>query len=188
MWRGGAALVVVLVGATGAGAGEFLLANGSRVAGTLANEVLMISTGSAVIEVMAEEIAELSPQEVRLRDGRVVRGTLVGGRLKATTALGELAIRVEDLTLYRAGDTVARAGDAGPAGPAPTGPAAAGAPAAPPPAPAGAAPAATRPAPGAGQRDSAADKLHDGFKAIGEAIWEGMKEVGRAVQGVFSKP
>ena len=66
------------------------------MAGTLANEVLMVSTGSAVIEVMPEEIQELSPQEIRLRDGRVVRGTLVGGRLKATTALGELAIRIEE--------------------------------------------------------------------------------------------
>jgi len=181
----GGALVLILAGANIAGAGEFLLANGSRVEGALANEVLMVSTGSAVIELTPEEIQELTPQEIRLRDGRVVRGTLVGGRLKATTALGELAIRIEDLKVYRAGDAVA----AVPAGSGPPSPGPATAPAVTAPAPpASPPPTRQRPPPGAGKRDSAVDKLHDGFKAFGEAIWEGMKEVGRAVESVFSKP
>jgi hypothetical protein len=175
MWRWGGALGLILAGTTGAGAGEFLLANGSRVAGTLANEVLMVSTGSAVIEVMPEEIQELSPQEIRLRDGRVVRGTLVGGRLKATTALGELAIRIEDLTLYRAEDALA----ATPPAVATPGPPASPRPSTPPTPP--------RPAPGSGKGYSAGDWLQEGFKAVGETIWGGMKEIGRAVESVFSR-
>jgi hypothetical protein len=111
-----------------------------------------------------------------------VRGTLVGGRLKATTALGELAIRIEDLTLYRAADPVAA--------PPPTG---SGAPPAPAPAPAETAPApvtapppaAPRPASPTGKCYSPADWIQEGLSAFGETIWEGMKEIGRAVESVF---
>jgi hypothetical protein len=186
MRRWGGALALILAGASVAGAGEFVLANGSRVAGELSNEVLMVSTGSTVIEIMPEEIQELTRQEVRLRDGRVVRGTLVGGRLKANTALGELAIRIEDLEVYRAADAVAAASP--PAGSGAPGPEAGPSPpvTAPPP-PSGSA-GSRGTVSGTPKRVSPVDKLQDGFKTVGEAIWEGMKEVGRAVESVFSKP
>ena len=32
-----------------------------------------------------------------------------------------------------------------------------------------------------------AGRIHDGFKAFGLAIWDGMKEVGRTVERAFSE-
>jgi hypothetical protein len=93
-----------------AAAGELIFANGSRLAGELSNEALMVSTGAGLVEVAPEEVTSLSRDEVHLRDGRVIRGTLVGGRVKAKTALGEIAVKVEELEAYRA---AARSGGAG---------------------------------------------------------------------------
>jgi hypothetical protein len=97
---GALALVVTLAGPTAAG--ELLLTNGSRLEGDLASEPLLVSTGSDLIEVLPETIGVLAPPEIRLKDGRVLRGTVVGGRVRARTALGELAITVDELRQFRA--------------------------------------------------------------------------------------
>ncbi|MBI3456040.1 MAG: SH3 domain-containing protein [Candidatus Rokubacteria bacterium] len=135
-WVGMVCMLVVLTGQ--ATAGELVLVNGSRLEGTLANEVLMVSTGSDLIEVLPETVGLLTQNEIRLKDGRILRGTLVGGRVKALTPLGELAIRVEELRMFRADGFVASAppppAASAPAQPAPPAPAAARAPATPEPA------------------------------------------------------
>jgi hypothetical protein len=97
-----AAVGLVCLAWTGAGAGELVFTNGSRLAGELSNEALMLSTGSGLVEVAPDEVVALTPVEVRLRDGRIVRGTLVGGQIKARTALGEIAVKVEELEGYHA--------------------------------------------------------------------------------------
>jgi len=189
-------LVVVLALPAGvAGAGEIVFRSGERLAGDLTDQVLLLSTGAEVVEVAPAEVAVLTPAEVRLRDGRVLRGTLVGGRVRARTGYGELAVRTEDLAEFRVAPE-----------PAP----AAVAPPSPTPAPSAAPPAAPAPpsarGPGqvadGGQRigqgagevaggvgrtvSEGADRLHDGFKALGLAIWEGMKSFGRAVEQAFT--
>ena len=83
-------------------AGELLFANGTRMTGELSNEALMVSTGSGLVEIAPDEVVALSREEIRLRDGRVVRGTLVGGQLKARTSVGEIAVKVDELQSYRA--------------------------------------------------------------------------------------
>lgn len=95
-------LVTLLLGAMTSplGAGEIVLIGGQRIEGELANEILMVSTGDSLIEIAAEQVAMLSPGEIRLKDGRVVRGSLVGGQVKARTPLGELSIRVEELRQF----------------------------------------------------------------------------------------
>jgi hypothetical protein len=99
-----------------AAAGELVFANGSRLDGELSNETLMVSTGGGLVEIAADEVVALSRDDVRLRDGRVVRGTLVGGQIKARTALGEIAVKVDELQSYRASaaptDTAATAAPA----------------------------------------------------------------------------
>jgi hypothetical protein len=87
--------------ATPAAAGELVLENGSRLDADLAPEVLVVSTGSALVEVTPETVGLLTPSEVHLRDGRVVLGTLVGGHFRARTALGELTVKVDDLRAFR---------------------------------------------------------------------------------------
>jgi hypothetical protein len=82
-------------------AGELIFANGSRLAGELSNEALMVSTGSGLVEIAPDEVVTLSREEIRLRDGRVIRGTLVGGHVKARTSLGEIAVKVDELQAYR---------------------------------------------------------------------------------------
>jgi hypothetical protein len=96
--------------ASPAGAGELIFANGSRIAGEISNESLMVSTGSGLVEIVPDDVAALSREEIQLRDGRVIRGTLVGGQLKARTSLGEIAVKVDELQSYRAG---AQAGESG---------------------------------------------------------------------------
>jgi hypothetical protein len=98
-WRLAAALVLFVIWP--AAGGELRLANGSRLAGELVNEVLLVSTGAGLVEIVPTEVVALTPDEIRLRDGRIVRGTLVGGRLRARTALGELSLRVDELESYR---------------------------------------------------------------------------------------
>jgi hypothetical protein len=95
-----------------ASAGELVFANGTRLAGELSNESLMVSTGAGLVEVVPDDVVALSREEVRLRDGRVIKGTLVGGQVKAHTSLGEIAIKVDELQSYRASETPAPAGQA----------------------------------------------------------------------------
>jgi hypothetical protein len=82
-------------------AGELIFTNGSRMAGELSNEALLVSTGAGLVEIAPDEVVALSHGEVRLRDGRVIRGTLVGGQVKARTSLGEIAVKVDELRSYR---------------------------------------------------------------------------------------
>jgi hypothetical protein len=82
-------------------AGELFLTNGSRLEADLTGETILVSTGADVIEVSPETIGLLTPSEIRLKDGRVLRGTVVGGRLRTRTPLGELAIRIEELQGFR---------------------------------------------------------------------------------------
>lgn len=186
-WVGVLGLLLAAAGSTGAG--ELVFRSGSRIAGELSNETLMISTGGAVIEIVPEQVAVLTADEIRLRDGRVLRGTLVGGRFKARTDLGELGIKVDDLEVFRAGDVVAGA-------------------ATPPAASAIAPPAVPDPPGGPGQVHRGAeqvgrgvaettkgvgrtitdgvDRVHDGAKRLGLTIWDAMRSVGRAFQSVFS--
>ena len=109
---------VILLACAPASAGELVFANGNRLAGELSNESLMVSTGSGLVEVSPDDVVSLSRDEVRLRDGRVIQGTLVGGQVKARTSLGEIAIKVDELQSYRASESAAPAAQA-PAAPKP---------------------------------------------------------------------
>ena len=95
-------VALALLAWTPAGAGELIFANGNKLQGDLSNESLMVSTGSGLVEIVPDEVALLTREEVRLRDGRVIRGTLVGGQIRARTSLGEIAVKVDDLQTYRA--------------------------------------------------------------------------------------
>jgi hypothetical protein len=99
------ALSLVILACSPVGAGELIFANGNRLAGELSNESLMVSTGSGLVEIAPDEVLALSRDEIRLRDGRVIRGTLVGGQVKARTSLGEIAVKVDELQAYRAGES-----------------------------------------------------------------------------------
>lgn len=184
-WIG--ALAVALGLAVETGAGELVFTNGNRLAGELTNEVLLISTGSNVLEVASEQVVLLTPDEVRLRDGRVVRGTLIGGRLKARTAYGELSVKLDDLRAFRA-DAPAAQATAVSTAPAP------GAMGDRPKGPGQTAQGAKKIGQGVGETATGigktvvegADRLHDGAKAFGEAILDAMKSVGRTIQGVFT--
>ena len=101
--RGVLAVSLVLSVWNSSEAGELVFANGSRIAGELSNEALMVSTGSGLVEVAPDEIAILSGEEIRLRDGRTIRGTLVGGQVKARTSLGEITVKVDELQTYQSG-------------------------------------------------------------------------------------
>jgi hypothetical protein len=109
MKAGLAAGGLVLMVAGSAWAGELIFANGTRLQGDLANEALLVSTGAGLVEIVPEDVLALSREELRLRDGRVIHGTLVGGRLKARTALGEIAVRVDELEAYRSGSAAVAA-------------------------------------------------------------------------------
>jgi hypothetical protein len=101
--------LIALASAAPASAGELVFANGQRLAGDLSNEALMISTGTGLVEVAPDDVVALSRDEVRLRDGRVIQGTLVGGQVKARTSLGEIAVKVEELQSYRASEPMGSA-------------------------------------------------------------------------------
>jgi hypothetical protein len=94
------ALVIGLAGPVTAG--ELLLVNGTRMTAELADGTVLVSTGTDVVEVSPETIGQVTPNEVRLKDGRVLSGTLVGGQLRTRTAIGELAVRVEELQSFQA--------------------------------------------------------------------------------------
>jgi hypothetical protein len=162
-----------LLGLAGpATAGELLYANGSRLAGELGPGVLMVSTGSDLVEVPAEQVGVLTREEVRLKDGRVVRGTLVGGRLRVQTALGELTVEVDELREFRA-ESPARAVATVPPAPAPAGPAPGTMPPALPPV------ASPPPAPAAGPADAPSPSPADGPRQV----VDGTQQVGRGVEG-----
>jgi hypothetical protein len=110
---------LIVLACAPASAGELVFANGSRLAGDLSNESLMVSTGAGLVEVAPDDVVALSRDEMRLRDGRVIKGTLVGGQVRARTSLGEIAIKVDELQSYRASETSAPAGQAA-AAPQPT--------------------------------------------------------------------
>jgi Bacterial SH3 domain len=97
------AAALLLSAWTSSEAGELVFANGSRVAGELTSEGLMVSTGSGLVEIAPDEVVTLSGDEIRLRDGRVIRGTLVGGQVKVRTSLGEIAVKVDELATYQSG-------------------------------------------------------------------------------------
>jgi hypothetical protein len=129
-------LCVLLAVAGPVGAGVLTLENGSRLDADLAGEVLVVSTGSALVEVSPETVGLVTPAEIHLKDGRVLRGALVGGQLRAHTALGELTVKVAELRAFRAdGFAMAPPADApapaaGPVTPVPAAESASSAPAA----------------------------------------------------------
>jgi len=99
--RAALAVSLALMAWAPARAGELIFTNGSRMAGELSNEALLVSTGAGLVEIAPDEVVALSHGEIHLRDGRVIRGTLVGGQVKARTSLGEIAVKVDELQSYR---------------------------------------------------------------------------------------
>jgi hypothetical protein len=100
--RGALVVSLTLLVWAPAGAGELLFANGNRLSGDLSSEALLVSTGSGLVEIAPDEVVSLTQGEIQLQDGRVIRGTLVGGQVKARTSLGEIAVKVDELHAYRA--------------------------------------------------------------------------------------
>jgi hypothetical protein len=98
----GITLALVLGLAGPVTAGELLLVNGTRMDADLVDGTVLVSIGTDVVEVNPDTIVLVTPSEVRLNDGRVLAGTLVGGRLRTRTAMGELAVRVEELQSFQA--------------------------------------------------------------------------------------
>lgn len=96
-------IAIVLLGLTPVSAGEILLTNGSQLEGELAMDVILVSTGSDLVEVMPDQVESLVPGEVHLKDGRTVHGTIIGGVLKVRTPLGEMGLKLEELRRYSAG-------------------------------------------------------------------------------------
>lgn len=94
------------------GAGELVFTDGSRLEAELVAEMLVLATPTGRVEVAPEEVAVVTPGEVRTWDGRVLRGTPVGGTLKVATGLGELGVPMEELTLFRAGESLGPGGRA----------------------------------------------------------------------------
>jgi hypothetical protein len=96
-------------------AGELSLTTGARLDAELTGGPVLVSIGTDVVEVNPEAIGLVIPGEIRLKDGRVLAGTLVGGRLRTRTAVGELAVPVEALQSFRAEGFVEAASGASPA-------------------------------------------------------------------------
>ena len=82
-------------------AGVVTLRNGTTFQGTPVGESLLVSTGQALLEFPPEAVLSVKPEEIRLKDGRVITGTIVGGRLRFKTDLGEVAVALTDLAEYR---------------------------------------------------------------------------------------
>ena len=95
--------VAVILGAGWpARAGEIVFRSGQAITGRLVDEALVVASPSGVLDIPASDVAVLTPEEIRLKDGRLIRGTLVSGRVKVETGLGEIIVKTEDLGLYRA--------------------------------------------------------------------------------------
>ena len=177
-WVTTVGLVLVLAGT--AAAGEIVLKNGSRVSGELTGDVLLVSTGSGVVEVDPADIRVLTPGEIRLKDGRVIRGTLVGQHVKTRTPLGELAVKLDELASFRAQPDPAPQ-LAAPAGTAVSAAATRTVPAPAP--PASPEPAAVAPSPAPGDKAGVAgpSQVTAGAKQVGQGVMETAKGVGRTV-------
>ncbi len=94
----GIALIALTLSAE---AGVVTLKNGTTFQGTPTGEVILVSTGRDLLELLPETIVSLRADEIRLADGRVITGTVVGGRLRFKTDLGEVAVALKDLGEYR---------------------------------------------------------------------------------------
>jgi hypothetical protein len=160
-----------------AAAGELLYANGNRLAGDLGPGGLLVSTGSDLVEVPSEQVSALTREEVRLKDGRVVRGTLVGGRLRVQTALGELTVELDELSEFRAEAPPAPAVAVGTPAPAP----AAVPPPAAPPAATAARSSTESPEGQAAAAPGGPGQVVDGAKQVGQGVESTAKGVGRTV-------
>lgn len=197
------ATVVTLIAVLGglAEAGEIVFKNGTRISADLAQEALMVSTGSDLVEVSAAQVAVLTADEIQTRDGRTIRGTVVGGTLRARTTYGELTVALQDLAVFRADPpaaaTTPATGSPDATPPATVAGAAQGAPAASSETPSG----PTQVAQGADTIRRGAwettmdigrtvtggvDRIHDGFTAMGRAIREGLFSVARAARRAFT--
>jgi len=82
-------------------AGMVSLQNGTTFQGTPTGELILVSTGKDLLELAPETIVSLTAREIRLKDGRTITGTIVGGRLRFKTDLGEVAVALTDLKEYR---------------------------------------------------------------------------------------
>ncbi len=82
-------------------AGMVSLKNGTTFQGTPTGELILVSTGKDLLELAPETIVSLTAREIRLKDGRTITGTIVGGRLRFKTDLGEVAVALTDLNEYR---------------------------------------------------------------------------------------
>jgi len=119
LWVG----LMVLILAPGAGAGVIALKNGTTFQGTPTGDLILVSTGRDLLEVLPETLLSLKAGEIHLKDGRVISGTVVGGRLRFKTDLGEVAVALSDLAEYREpGPVGARAAQPAPSKAAPAAP------------------------------------------------------------------
>lgn len=82
-------------------AGTVSLKNGTTFQGTPTGDLILVSTGKDLLELTPETIVSLTAREIRLKDGRAITGTIVGGRLRFQTDLGEVAVALTDLKEYR---------------------------------------------------------------------------------------
>jgi hypothetical protein len=182
----------------GAVAGELVLTNGQRVTADLLNDTLLVSTGTDLVEIDPTQVVRLTPREIRLRDGRVLSATVVGGRIRARTPLGELAVKIDDIESFQIAPpavapptaaTPTPAPASTPPAPAPVTPAPApAAPAAAAPAPAAAAPApvtaapaavASAPAPAPAERPEGPAQVADGARKVGQGTRDTAVGVGQ---------
>jgi hypothetical protein len=170
------------------GAGVVVLKNGKRLRADLVGH-LMVSTGSDLLEVGSAEVVEVTPDAVRLSDGRTIRGTLVGGQLRTRTEFGQLVVPLDELDVFRAAEPAAPP----PAAPAPPAPPVAARPAPPvasAPAPPVAAPptppVATPPAPPVASAPAPAPRtgptqVTQGTRDIGRGVEQTAKGIGETV-------
>jgi hypothetical protein len=181
----------------GAVAGELVLTNGQRVTADLLNDALLVSTGTDLVEVDPAQIVRLTPREIRLRDGRVLTATVVGGRIRARTPFGELAVKTDDIESFQVTPPAVAPSAAPTPVPASAPPAPAAAPVTPAPAPAApvaappaAAPPAAAPAPApvasgsatvAAERPEGPSQVADGASKVGQGTQETAVGIGRTV-------
>jgi hypothetical protein len=195
-WRAILAVATV-AGALGslAEAGELVFKNGNRLAADLTSQTILVSTGADLFEIPPELVLRLRGDEIRTKDGRTIKGTVVGGTVRAWTVYGEIAVAIGDLEEFRADLPAPAASTREPADPprptagvrASRGPSAAEGPG--------------QVVDGAhtiarGVRDTTrgigrtvtdgVDRVHDAFKAVGQAIWQGLTTARRAAGKVLT--